>query len=245
LRLKLGAVKTFASPGVSVGYAFKNSSRVSPYPVFGLELAKRLRNRNHHVFVGVSFDIQGFSESLIYKNFQTVISDGGGLGLVLATWRLYAGFELRIGRKTEPKNKNYFAVFGGMGLTLNPFGGSGEGPISTGKSEGITKNGEHFLSPYTPGSFMGDYQTQVYVKREFPITPTVFAGIRWHITNKKGNDALILELLANYGLGRYYNYHMPYTIDGVNHEDVLGEKGVCIQFNILIPLVNFKKHKGP
>jgi len=50
-----------------------------------------------------------------------------------------------------------------------------------------------------------------------------------------------LELLGNYGLSEYFSYHVPYTLDGVSHEDSFPENGICAQLNLIIPLQNFGK----
>lgn len=242
LRLKLGVTKTFASPFVSDGYAYKAGAVASPYPVLGVEFSHPIKHAYRYWFAGVSLDIQGFSSVPNLKNFQSFQAQGS-LQVVSGTFRFYAGIEQRIARKQIPANRNYISIFGGLGLTLNSFGGAGEGPISTTGSEGITKDGRQFKSPYITGYYFADYQTAVYIRRSSLFSPTLFTGFRWHVRNKKGNEVIISELLANYGLTRYYNYYMPYTLNNEPHTDKLGEKGVCIQLNTMIPLLHFGKKK--
>jgi hypothetical protein len=187
-------------------------------------------------------DIQAFDSSPNLKNFESFFG-GATIGLRSFVLRLYAGIEQRIGKKEIPPYKNYFSVFAGLGLTINSFGGPGDGTYGTSPDYGTTKDGRQFQSPYTGSSLGGPYSKLVYAESKFISTPTIFGGLRWHIRNKKGNDAMVVELLGNYGLGRYYNYYMPYTLDGVEYTDALGEKGVCVQLNILIPLHNYRKKK--
>ncbi len=241
LRLKLGIVKTFASPFVSEGFAYKNVSVNSPYPVLGLEFTKPVKNEHNNWFAGVSFDIQEFRSAPNLNNFDSYLNSGT-IGLSLYTLRFYGGFEKKIGNKDIPANKNYFSFFGGLGLTFNK--GPDLGPFGTGPAYGITKDGRQFISPANTNPFIPDpYLEQVYVGDGSFLSPTIFGGLRWHIRNKKGNDAMTVELLGNYGLTRYYNYKMPYTLDGVPYMDKMGEKGVCLQLNFLIPLKNFGKRK--
>lgn len=242
LRLKLGAVKTFASPFVSEGFAYKNTSLHSPYPIIGLEFSKPIVSHNRSWFLGFSQDIQGFAQTPNLKNFQ-IFRSSGTSQLVIGTWKLYGGIEQRLGKKEMPINKNYLTVMGAIGLTINPFGGNGERAFGSGGEEGITKDGKYFRSPYGNYFFGSDYYSVVYVRRTNLISPTLIAGLRWHIRNRKGDEALTVELLANYGLTRYYNYYIPYTLDNIPQTDKLGEKGVNVQLNILIPLRNFGKKK--
>ncbi|HEY6506044.1 MAG TPA: hypothetical protein VIZ28_18845 [Chitinophagaceae bacterium] len=239
LRLKLGATKNFMPPpNMSVGYAYKTDISNSPYPVIGLEYSKPLKNGRSFFFAGVSLDIQNFSAITNEKNV-TLTMQGGSPGVVTGVWKAYIGFESRFSKKILPPHKNYFTWFVGMGLSINPFTGSGV--LGVANYDYRDPNGFGTMGTTHDGRILKG--TEIYLHNQTRVSPTVMAGIRWHIRNKRGNDVMLVELLVNYGLTRYYNYEIHYRLNDQPAIDKLGQKGICVQLNILIPLANFGKRK--
>ena len=247
LDLKLGISQSFVSPRISEGDFFKISyPRVSPLPVFGLEYSKPVWKSKAIFFAGVSLDFQKFGSGMTFKNLSQFSGPNGQLQSGTGSIKFYAGIEKRFTQRQLRLNKNYFTWYAGLGFTYNlqkysyPLG-------STISGYGITYSGKQFIGgvyrefPYNSGQF--EYISQIDFGRVHKFSPTLLSGGRWHIRNKKGINMLTLELQATYGITRYHNVSMAYTLDGLEKNDYLGEKGISIQLNFLIPLKNFGKRK--
>ncbi len=238
LRFKIGATKSLQYLGDNKGYAYQINSRNKISADLCLEYSQSLKNRTLIWFAGVSLDPQNVSISLNRSNFQTFDNDPE-IRIEETTFRFYTGVGKRIGKK---ESKNHFSFIGGLGLAVN-FGGYSSGDGSPLGTEGSTKAGEFFKSPYNSTFIHPGFQTWVYHGREFHAIPTLFSGIRWQRVNKKGNDGLGLELSGNYSLKEYFRYRVPYTLDGNDHEDYFTESGAAVQLNLIIPIWNFGKRK--
>jgi hypothetical protein len=129
--------------------------------------------------------------------------------------------------------KNYFSVTAGVGLafTLNKF--NDDWSYTSMPERYQTRN----------GGLVEGYSSNM-IKPRFPLAPSVYGGVRYNITNKKGNVVFIVELLVNYGLSPYYHQTINYTLDGVVKRDILKEKGFCTQLNLIVPLYSFRKKKA-
>jgi hypothetical protein len=238
VRFKVGASKSIRLPGDNDGYAYQVNSRNRTSADLALEYSQAIKNRSLSWFAGISLDPQNVSISLNRSNFQTYDNDPE-INVGETTFRFYTGLGKRIGEKDS---RDHFYFFGGFGFAVN-FGSHLTGWGSPLGSEGTTKAGEFFKSPYNSFFVHPGFQTWVYVEREFRITPTVFTGMRWQRVNRKGNDGLGLELSGTYGLGKYFKYKVPYTLNGIDHEDNFVERGFAAQMNLIIPVWNFKKRK--
>ncbi len=246
LDLKLGISQSLVSPRISEGDFYKIAYRgLSPLPVMGLEYSRPVWKDQALFFAGVSLEFQKFGSGMTAKNLRQFSGSGGQLQSGTGVIKLYAGIEKRL-TKDLRLNKNYFTLFGGLGITLNlqqygaPFGGTISG-------YGITHAGQEFIGgvyrefPHNSGQY--EYLSEFDFGRVHRFSPTVLSGARWHILNKKGINVLTLELQVTYGLTRYHNISAAYTLDGIERKDYLGEKGISVQLNFLIPLRNFGKRK--
>jgi hypothetical protein len=240
LRLKLGMVKNFCSPRkMSEGYAYRASTSYFPLPVLGLEYSRPLKNGNGFLFGGVSLDLQKYSGSINEMNIR-LAGAGGTLGVTTGVFKLYGGIEKRFTKKNLPLHKNYFTWMGGLGITINPFSRNGEFAVA---------DYDYVTDPSGYGNFgtTADGRqlkgTQLFLANKSPVSVALMGGLRWHIRNKRGKETLIAELLGNYGLNRYFNYEVHYRLNDQPAIDRLGYKGIYMQLNLLIPLVNFGKNK--
>lgn len=83
--------------------------------------------------------------------------------------------------------------------------------------------------------------THDFQKPSFPVSPSVYAGLRYNITNRKGREVFIIELKGSCGLTPFYKQTVDYTLDGVMKRDVLKQYGPNLQLNIIVPLHTFRK----
>ena len=240
LRLKLGMVKNFESPSrLSQGYAYRTGVSLSPYPVLGLEYAKPFRNRSGSWVAGASLDMQSYGVGLYDKNL-TMLGPGRSSILVTGVYKFYVGIEKKFTRKEQRINKNYFTWFAGLGVTINPFSRQGDF---------VSADYNWYADPNGYGSFAitNDGRqlkgTELYLRSEHAFSPVLMAGVRWHIRNKRGNEVMIVELVANYGLTPYFNYEPHYRLNDLPAVDRLPVKGIYVQLNVVIPLANFGKKR--
>lgn len=232
LSLKLGAAKTFAAPfGISQGYAYKNYSEIYPYPTIAIEYSKYDRKNSDIIFCGISLQPVIYSGGFNYRNIKPG-SVSRQLGIGNLSLQLYSGVEKKFHRASVAGYKNFFTWVGGLGLNINgPFDHNGYYDVTT-DDMGSTYDGKQITG------------SDLYFKNaQFFIAPSIFTGFRYHIRNKKGKDILTIELIANYGITRYFDYAIQYKIDGQTAEDKLGEKGLNIQINVKIPLKTFGKKR--
>ena len=228
LSLKIGAAKTFAAPfKISEGYAYKNYSKLQPYPTLGFEYSTTSKEKSCTYLAGISFQPVVYSGSFNYKNIQPSSVSRSEQVVAIVTL-LYGGIEKRFCNTDIPNKRNYFTWVGGIGINFSGLYGDAE-----------FSSTEDIATAYDGKRISG---SKLFIKRaNWYIAPTVFTGIRYHIRNKKGTGILTLELITNYGIIRYFDYAVQYKIDGKPAEDRLGEKGFNIQFNVKIPLVTFGK----
>ena len=83
----------------------------------------------------------------------------------------------------------------------------------------------------------------VGIKNNIFGAPSVFGGARYNITNSKGKRVVVLELLVNHGLVKYFDWRIKYDINGQQRIDYIPEHGFNIQINVIIPIFNFSKQK--
>lgn len=244
LRLRLGATKSIVSQGNSSDNTiYRMYDKRSPIPSgIGLEFSKQMKKHNDNWFAGVFFEFQPFQSGVNPEKFQSL--QGGYSSLSnYGCIRFYTGIEKRIGKKEIPASKNYFSVFGGIGISYN---GGKQGSASGGASgQGLTNDGRTFTGIYVdrPDPSFSGIMTWETHSRAHVFTPDVFAGFRWNIRNKKGNTVLAVELVANYGLTPKYYHYYNYSLDNIAQRDRLKDKGVNVQVNVLIPLKNFGRKK--
>lgn len=239
LYIKLGAVKNLAPPAkVANDFAYSSSTFPSPYPGISFEYLKPLKKKNTSFFAGLTgLEISGRNIFLNPKNIQSSISREGSLGFT--SLKIYAGFEKQFRYKKFEPFKNYFSWFVGTGVVMNffPPADSRESRDKYYSDDWGTTNDGKLL--HSTGLYMGRPSNSFFSQ----FSPFVFGGFRYHVTNKKGKTVLVMELMGSFGLTRYYNYEIDYTLDGQPHTDKIGEMGFNIQFNILIPLATFGKKK--
>jgi hypothetical protein len=247
LRLRLGASKSIVSAARSDNDTYyRMYDKRSPLPSgIGLEFSKPLKKPNTSFIAGAFLDVQPYSLGINPNSFITppggaVYSSGNG------SIRFYAGLEKRIGRREIPAHKNYFSIFGGLGISYN-FPGYRPGDAWGGSiGKGVTNDGKSFQGIYLQNpaypTFDGFY-TQIRSHRAHFFTPDIFGGFRWNIRNKKGNTVLAVELVCNYGLMTKFYHDVSYTLDGQPYTDRLKDKGVNVQINVLVPLKNFGKKR--
>lgn len=210
----------------------------------GFEFSKPFqKNKNMNLLLGIFFDEQSYAVGINPKRFSQQPSSST-LRSSQSPIRVYSGLEKRIGKKELEQGSGYLSFFGGLGISYN---GSRQSSGWSGKEigEGTTTDGKHFEGEYInnplitfTGYFMG-----VHERAAHPVTPDIFAGIRWNMLNQKGNIALGAELLINYALVTKFYIDMPYTLDDQPESDRLKNRGTNVQLNLIIPLKNFRKKK--
>ncbi|HET6996641.1 MAG TPA: hypothetical protein VFI06_16715 [Chitinophagaceae bacterium] len=239
IRLKTGYSLLYPSPG-GKGFAYKTVNGTSTSVVLGGEYSHPLKNGKGSWHVGFTFQ-DGYSfptpneKNLVPVNLAAPASQPGQISFYFfgspAKTVVYGGFEWYLGRNHLNPRKNYFSVVAGVGLafTLNRF-----------EDWGYTSMPERYQT--RNGGVVEGYSSNI-IRPRFPLAPSVYGGIRYNVTNKKGNVVFIVELLVNYGLSSYYRQTIDYTLDGVAKRDILKEKGFCTQLNLIVPLYSFRKKK--
>jgi hypothetical protein len=230
LSLKAGTAKTFAAPfKISEGYAYRNYSKLQPFPTLSIEYSGKSKEKSFTYLAGISFQPVVYSGGFNYRNIQPSSVSRAGQVVAIVTL-LYAGMERGFCITCIRNYRNYFTWVAGIGINFS--GLYGESEIFSTEDIANTYDGKRISG------------IKLSLKRaNWYIAPTVFTGIRYHIRRKKDSHEFSLELIANYGITRYFDYAVQYKIDGELAEDRLGEKGFNIQFNVKIPLVTFGKKK--
>lgn len=240
IRLKTGFGLLYPSPG-GKGYAYKSVNGTSYSVLLGGEYSQPLKNGKGAWHVGFTFqDSYSFpspnEKNLVPTDLAVPAGQPGQTSFYFfgspAKTVVYAGFEWYLNRDALRPNKNFFSVVAGVGVafTLNKLDGWGyTSPLQRFQ----TRN----------GGIVEGYASEM-MRPRFPLAPCVYAGLRYNITNRKGNVAFIIELLVNYGLAPYYREAIDYTLDGVPKRDMLRETGPNIQLNLIVPLHSFGKKKG-
>ena len=236
IRLKTGYSLLYPSPG-GRGFAYKSVNGTSTSVVLGGEYSHPLKNGKGAWHVGFTFQ-DGYSfPSPNEKNLVPVnLAAPGQFSFYFfgspAKTVVYGGMEWYLGRNHLNPRKNYFSVVAGVGLafTLNRIDDWG---YTTMHERYQTRN----------GGIVEGYSSTI-IKPRFPVAPSVYAGIRYNVTNKKGNVVFIIELMVNYGLSPYYRRTIDYTLDGVAKRDILRETGFCTQLNFIVPLHSFGSKKA-
>lgn len=235
LRLKTGFSILFPSPG-GTGYAFKTAEGAAGSIVLGGEFSHPFKNNKGAWHAGFTFQDSYNMPAPNFKNIDpsSTINNGGGYYFEIsgapAKTTLYGGMEKYLQKNTAAPSKNYFSIIGGAGFsfTLNKFSdwqATWNRQYTT--YDGITING----------------YTSDYIKPAFTPALSLYGGIRYNITNRKGNEVLVAELLFNYGLTPFYKQTIDYNLNGLPKQDILKEKGVCLQLNLIVPLYSFNKQK--
>jgi hypothetical protein len=227
LSLKVGAAKILNAPASTIGFAYKTFAPASPYPALHLEFKKKdFLNKRIALLAGIS-GIPTFGEFTLNKeNIKSGYSRSSRYSYY--SLQLYTGIELSFRNPKKKPFRNYFSIFSTVGFN---FSAGEELTPEILADDGITNNG---------GVFTGSRYT---VEQGKFLSPSLQAGVRYHITNSKGREIIALELMTNYNLSRYFSYTFRYQIDGVDKVDYVAEKGFNIQFNVIVPLFNFSKSK--
>lgn len=235
LRLKTGLGISFPSSG-NGGYAYKTGPGISGSIVLGGEFSHPFKNKRSAWHVGFAFQDGNSHMAPNEKNLVPVNLAGSPYNFqytsVPAKTVIYAGYEKFLGRDFGKPNKNYFSIVAGLGFafTLNKF------------TDWNYSASEKYQT--RNGGIVEGYTSDI-TKPAFPVSPSLYAGIRYTVTNKKGIPVLLIELLGSYGLTSYYRQTVNYTLDGMPRQDVLRDKGFCVQLNIIVPLYSFgKKARG-
>jgi hypothetical protein len=226
ISVKVGAAKLLTAPASSSKeFAYKAIAPPSPYPVLHIEYKKEdFFKKRVALLAGIS-GIPTFSDlTLNEENIKSGYSRASRISYY--SLQIYAGAEFIFKNPQNPLYKNYFSISGAFALNLS--GGEELTPemLSDG---GVTNSGEIFSG------------TKYTVEQGRFLSPSLQTGVRYHITNSKGRDVIILELQMNYNLSRYFSYTFRYQVNGVDRVDYVAEKGFNIQFNVIIPLFNFSK----
>jgi hypothetical protein len=224
--LKVGAAKFLQAPASSSsGFAYKTLAPSSPYPTLHFEYKREnFFKKRISLLAGIS-GIPTFGEiTLNEKNIKSGYSRSARYSYY--SLQLYGGAEISFKKLQKPPYKNYFSIFATAALNLSA--GEELKPVML-SDGGVTNNGEVFSG------------TKYTVEQGRFLSPSVQAGLRYHITNSKGKDVIILELMMNYNLRQYFAYTFRYQINGVDRVDYVPEKGFSIQFNVIIPLFRTEK----
>lgn len=231
-RMKVGTIYSIPTPGLSKGYAYVSAEYPFAYMLYAFEFNKPLKNGKGAWFIGFSFEPTWFKPAANKKNVTVTPGNhfSAMFGGDVVMGNLYFGFEYNLNKRSNDLKKNYFSFFSGTGIAfstniIDGFEYTIPGPFTTKKGETVEP-----MKSYTK-------------RNSFPLSPIVIGGLRYNITNKKGNIVLILELLGHYGLTRYYNDYYNYKLDGIPKTDIMGEKGLNVQFNAIIPIRSFNKKK--
>jgi hypothetical protein len=234
IRFKTGISYTIPSRS-STGYAFKAPGGGWGSVMIGGEFSKPLKSKKGAWHVGFLFEDSDNGpvpnrKNLIPLNLNSTNSWGFGFIDGPAKTTVYAGVEKYLNRDPLRPSKNYFSVFGGVGVafTLNSL-----------KGWGVTTDQKYETRD---GRMVEGYTTE-YSRPKFPVAPLLYAGIRYNITNAKGREVLIIELRGGYELTPYYRQIISYTLDGVSQQDRLRQKGWGVQLGIVVPLHSFGKRK--
>lgn len=141
---------------------------------------------------------------------------------------IYAGIEKYLNRDYSNPSKNYFSIFAGAGVTFT---------MNKLKDWQVTTDQKFYARD---GSVIEGY-TSNYYRAKFPVAPMLYGGIRYNITNRKGNEVFIIELRTNWELAPYYRQTLDYTRDGVAMQDKPSHKAFSFQLNLIVPLFTFHK----
>ncbi|MEO5563719.1 MAG: hypothetical protein ABIR18_09800 [Chitinophagaceae bacterium] len=234
IRLKTGA--SLLIPPTGRGYAYRPAPNYGGSVLIGGEFSHPLKNKKGAWQVGFTFQDGQMGPSPNFKNIvpRNLLAQPGDFNFIFsvapAKTVIYGGFERYIKRDYLRPSKNYFSVVGGAGLafTLNKLN-----DWKYSKTEKYATRDGGVVEGYTSN----------LVRPKFPIAPSLYGGLRYNINNKKGREVVIIELLFNYGLSSYYRQTIDYTLDGVQKRDVLKEKGMNIQLNVIVPLYSFHKKR--
>lgn len=229
LSIKTGAANSLAAPlAIHQGFAYKTVSSSFLRPSIGLELGCE-RESMYRIIGGVV--LSPVSSSFDFNSRNIDLSQSYSPVLIAYDYnvQLYVGIEKKMLKNSAPQYKNYFSLVGGIGLNYFYYKSDETGLYTV--SYGKTKSGETLSG------------MDVGITHNIFGAPSVFGGIRYNITNTKGERVVILELLVNHGLVKYFDWRIKYQIDSQERIDYLPEKGFNIQFNVIVPLFNFSKSK--
>lgn len=245
LRLRLGASKAFLTSKASDNnglYKMNNTLSINASGI-GVEYIKPLKKEGLGLVLGIFLNNQTFAIDINSKKFSTNPASET-IESYYTTYRLYAGLEKRLSKPSDQLQKNYFSIFGAIGLTLNPMG-DGEGSwMGKAVGDGITTDGKAFKGVFFNGlgsSQLAGYFTQVRAHKAATLSPDLSAGFRYNIQNQKGKTVFVAETIFTYGITTKYYIDMSYTLDTQEKVDRLKDKGTNLQLNLLIPLYTFRK----
>lgn len=231
LRFKIGPSLLFPSSSAR-GYAFKSMPGTGSALLLGGEYGHPFKNRKGAWHVGFTIQDYGIDPAPNEKNLVPGNLTSKGFFFLSAPTKttVYAGIEKYINRDYSKPSKNYFSVIGGAGFsfTLNKVS---DWELTV-PERYVTRN----------GGIVEEY-TSSYQRARFPFAPSLYGGLRYNITNRKGNEVLIIELLASYTFTPFYRQTIDYTLDGVARQDRLRERGFCGQLNLIVPLHSFYKKR--
>lgn len=245
LRLKLGASKAFLTKDVSDNnglYKMNNSLSINASGI-GVEFFKPLEKQGLGMVLGIFINNQTFAVDINPEKFS-ITPNNETTESSYTTYRFYGGLDKRLSKPSDQIQKNYFSIFGNIGITLNP---NGEGPGSwMGKKvgDGVTKDSKVFKGVFYDGfgnSQIAGYYTQIRAHKASTFSPDISAGLRYNIQNHKGKTVFIAETIFTYGITNKYYIDMNYTLDAQVKVDRLKDKGTNLQLNFLIPLYTFRK----
>jgi hypothetical protein len=230
IRFKAGFSFLYPSPSTK-GYAFKAPAGTRGSILLGGEFNHPFKSQKGAWHVGFTFEDADNTPSANTKNL--FYRDISGVDFTFAEGppktTIYGGFEKYLNRDISRPSKNYFSVFGGAGIafTLNSL-----------KADWSITTNQKF---YTREGGIAEGYTSNFSRSRIPIAPFVYGGIRYNITNAKGNDVVIIELRGSYDLAPYYRQTIDYTLNGVAMQDRLKPKGFSLQLNLIVPLYSFRK----
>lgn len=245
LRLKTGASKAFLTKEASDNnglYKMNNALSINASGI-GVEYFKPLNKKGRGLFLGIFMNVQTFAIDINAKKFSS-IPTSETIESSYTNYRLYAGLEKRLGKPSDQLQKNYFSIFGAIGLTLNPMGDSEGSWMGKAVGDGITTDGKAFKGVFFNGlgsSQLAGYFTQVRAHKAATLSPDISGGLRYNIQNQKGKTVFVAETILTYGITNKYYIDMSYTLDGQEKVDRLKDKGTNLQLNLLIPLYTFRK----
>lgn len=230
LSIKAGAANSLAAPSSATkGYAYKTTSHLSPYPTLALELSYLKRKSTTEYFIGLGIQPVFTGFGLNEKNIDLSQSYGAGLIIGDYNYQLYLGARRNFSKNLK-LHQNYLSIHGGIGFNYFPLYTGEDGTQVN--SSGKTFSGENLTG------------MEVGITRNVFGAPSIFAGIEYNIRNPRGKKILGVELTANYGLIKYFDWRVSYQLNGQTRNDYIPEKGLNVQLTLKIPLITFKNKRN-
>ena len=191
------------------------------YPLFGIEYSNNTKRKKNHRFVfALTMNSANVIRRLNYSNSNINFSNAitRYSETLFAILKLQAGYDNKLKPLDSKINRNYFSYQYGLNLHL----------VGRGSSRKIEDG--TFLTLLNGSQVIGKYNFSQ--SPSFPIVPSIYGGIRYHILNRQGKEIVNLELQCNLMPISTIDHISEYTIDGATYRDGRRNSGVQLQFMI-------------